>query len=99
MARPFDLSRGPLVRAHLVRLGAEEHLALFNLHHIVADGWSLGVLVQELGALYPAFAAGRPSPLPALPVQYADYAAWQRQWLHGERLERAGSLKYRFILR
>ena len=87
MARPFDLARGPLVRALLVRLGAEEHLALFNLHHIVADGWSLGVLVRELGALYRAFAAGQPSPLPPLPVQYADYAVWQRQWLQGERLE------------
>jgi amino acid adenylation domain-containing protein len=86
-ARPFDLARGPLARALLVRLEAEHHLALFNLHHIVADGWSLGVLMQELGTLYAAFAAGRPSPLPPLPVQYADYAVWQRQWLQGERLE------------
>jgi amino acid adenylation domain-containing protein len=87
MARPFDLARGPLVRALLVRLDLEEHLTLVNLHHIVADGWSLGVLVQELGALYRAFAASQPSPLPPLPVQYADYAVWQRQWLQGERLE------------
>jgi len=87
IARPFDLAHGPLARALLVRLEREDHLALFNLHHIVADGWSLGVLVQELGALYRAFAAGEPSPLPPLPVQYADYAVWQRQWLDGERLE------------
>jgi amino acid adenylation domain-containing protein len=87
IARPFDLGRGPLARALLVCLEREEHLALFNLHHIVADGWSLGVLVQELGALYRAFAAGEPSPLPPLPVQYADYAVWQRQQLDGDRLE------------
>ena len=87
MARPFDLAAGPLARALLVRLEAEHHLALFNLHHIVSDGWSLGLLTYELGALYRAFAAGQPSPLPALPVQYADYAVWQRQWLQGERLD------------
>jgi amino acid adenylation domain-containing protein len=87
MARPFDLAAGPLARALLVRLEAEHHLALFNLHHIVSDGWSLGLLTHELGALYHAFAAGEPSPLPALPVQYADYAVWQRQWLQGERLD------------
>ncbi|HKH43625.1 MAG TPA: condensation domain-containing protein, partial [Thermoanaerobaculia bacterium] len=85
--RPFDLSRGPLLRAALLRLGAEEHAALLTLHHIVSDGWSMQVLVEEIGALYAAFAEGRPSPLPELPVQYADYAAWQRSWLSGEVLE------------
>ncbi|HVR97271.1 MAG TPA: amino acid adenylation domain-containing protein [Thermoanaerobaculia bacterium] len=87
VAWPFDLARGPLVRALLVRLAEEDHLARFNLHHIVSDGWSLGVLMQDLSAIYRAFAAGEPSPLPTPPVQYADYAVWQRGWLQGERLE------------
>jgi non-ribosomal peptide synthetase component F len=85
--RPFDLSRGPLLRAALLRLGRERHVVLFTLHHIVSDGWSMGVLAQELGTLYEAFADGRPSPLPELPIQYADFAHWQRQWLQGETLE------------
>ncbi|MFL6195586.1 MAG: non-ribosomal peptide synthase/polyketide synthase [Thermoanaerobaculia bacterium] len=85
--RPFDLSAGPLVRAALYRLDEEEHALLLNLHHIVADGWSVGVLGRELKALYAAFAAGLPSPLPPLPVQYADFALWQREWLAGEALE------------
>ena len=84
--RPFDLARGPLLRATLLALGAGEHLALFTLHHIVSDGWSTGVLVRELGALYAAFRAAAPSPLPELAVQYADYAAWQRRSLSGARL-------------
>ncbi|MEA2691483.1 MAG: hypothetical protein QOJ16_870, partial [Acidobacteriota bacterium] len=84
--RPFDLARGPLLRVSLVRLAADEHLLLLNLHHIVADGWSMGVLIAELGALYPAFLAGRPAALPALPLQYADFALWQRRWLSGEVL-------------
>ena len=79
--RPFDLSRGPLLRARLWRIAEEEHLLLLVMHHIVSDGWSGGVLFGELGALYQAFATGRPSPLPELPVQYADYAVWQRSWL------------------
>ncbi len=86
--RPFDLARGPLARVTLVRLSPERHVALLTLHHIVADGWSMGLLIRELGALYPAFAAGRPSPLTPLPVQYADFAVWQRRWLSGEVLER-----------
>ncbi len=86
-ARPFDLTRGPLLRASLLRLAEEDHVVLLTLHHIVGDGWSLGVLVREIAALYPAFAEGRPSPLPELPVQYADYAVWQRSWLRGEVLE------------
>jgi amino acid adenylation domain-containing protein len=85
--RPFDLGRGPLFRAGLVRLGPDEHLALVTMHHIVSDGWSMGVLVAELGALYPAFVARLPSPLPPLPIQYADFAVWQRGWLSGEVLE------------
>src|SRR5262249_46792532 len=67
-----------------------EHLLLLTLHHIVADGWSAGILVRELEALYVAGCAGRPSPLPELAVQYGDYAVWQRQWLEGEVLERGG---------
>jgi amino acid adenylation domain-containing protein len=83
---PFDLTSGPLLRATLVRLGAEEHILLVTMHHIVSDGWSMGVLVREVAALYAAFAAGRPSPLEELPIQYADYAEWQRSWLEGEVL-------------
>ncbi len=85
--RRFDLAAGPLFRATLLRLGAEEHIVLVVMHHIVSDGWSLGVLIRELGALYTAFSQGRESPLAALPVQYADYALWQRGWLQGSALE------------
>jgi amino acid adenylation domain-containing protein len=85
--RPFDLTRGPLLRTALVRLGEEDHVLLFTLHHIISDGWSIGVMTGEMVALYNAFAAGRPSPLAPLPVQYADYAVWQRGWLRGEVLE------------
>ncbi|HSF42281.1 MAG TPA: amino acid adenylation domain-containing protein [Thermoanaerobaculia bacterium] len=85
-AAPFDLERGPLLRATLLRLGADEHAALLTLHHIVADGWSMGLLVREVGALYPALVRGEASPLPEPEVQYADFAAWQRRWLSGERL-------------
>jgi amino acid adenylation domain-containing protein len=83
---PFELSRGLMLRASLLRLAPEEHVALVTVHHIASDGWSIGVLVRELAALYEAFCAGRPSPLPELPVQYADFAAWQREWLSGENL-------------
>lgn len=76
----FDLARGPLVRVRLVRQAAEEHLLLIGLHQSLVDGWSVGVLAEELAALYEAFAAGEPRPLPALPIQFADFAAWQRQW-------------------
>ncbi|MGH3878566.1 MAG: MupA/Atu3671 family FMN-dependent luciferase-like monooxygenase [Actinophytocola sp.] len=79
---PFDLTRGPLVRAQLLRISAEEHVLLLCLHHIVSDGWSAGVLCGELGALYAAFTAGGPNPLPPLPVQYGDYAVWQRNRQH-----------------
>ena len=90
--QPFELERGPLLRATLVRTGPDERLVLLTVHHIVADGWSMGVLVHELGALYGAYRGGLPSPLPDLPVQYADYAAWQQQWLSGPVLE--GLLAY-----
>jgi amino acid adenylation domain-containing protein len=86
--QPFDLERGPLFRVHLLRLSMEEHEAVVVMHHIVSDGWSIGVLIREVGTLYAAFSQGRPSPLPALAVQYADYALWQRAWLEGDVLGR-----------
>ena len=84
--RPFDLARGPLVRVTLLRLGQEDHVLLLTLHHIVSDGWSMKVLFRELSALYNAFSQNHPSPLSQLPIQYADFGAWQRQWLQGEIL-------------
>ncbi|RKH38330.1 non-ribosomal peptide synthetase, partial [Corallococcus llansteffanensis] len=86
-ARPFDLATGPLLRVLLIRLSERQHLLVTTMHHIVSDGWSLGVFVREMVALYQAFTAGRPSPLSPLPVQYADHALWQRAWLRGEALE------------
>ncbi|MFP2903122.1 condensation domain-containing protein, partial [Corallococcus sp. 4LFB] len=86
--RRFDLAKGSLFHAVLLRLAPEEHIVVVVMHHIVSDGWSLGVLIRELGALYAAYAQGRESPLPELPVQYADYALWQRGWLRDEALER-----------
>ncbi|MET0647738.1 MAG: condensation domain-containing protein, partial [Pyrinomonadaceae bacterium] len=85
--RPFDLSRDPLLRVTLVRLAEEEHALLVTMHHIVSDGWSAGVLIRELTGLYGAFSRGEESPLSELPVQYADYAVWQRERLTGETLE------------
>jgi len=85
--RSFDLARGPLLRVKLLRLGEEHHVLLLATHHIVADGWSLGVLMHEMAALYNAFISGQPSPLPDLPVQYADYTLWQHDWLSGAVLE------------
>ncbi|HEY0553140.1 MAG TPA: amino acid adenylation domain-containing protein, partial [Thermoanaerobaculia bacterium] len=87
-ARPFDLAAGPLLRATLLRTGEREHALLLMTHHIASDGWSMALMVGELADLYAAFAAGRPSPLPELPVQYADFAAWQRRRLVGEELTR-----------
>ena len=84
---PFNLATGPLVRASLLRLGAEDHVLLVTMHHIVSDGWSMGVLIREVGALYRAFIDNEPSPVPELPVQYADFAVWQRRWLAGEVFE------------
>ncbi len=85
--RPFDLARDPMLRGVLLRLRESDHVAALTMHHIASDGWSMGILVREVAALYAAFAAGRPSPLPELPVQYADFAVWQRSWLRGEVLE------------
>lgn len=85
--RPFDLTQGPLLRTKLLRLSEDEHLLLLTMHHTIGDGWSLGVFYQELAALYAAFATGGSSPLPDLPIQYADFSAWQQQELQGEVLE------------
>ncbi len=86
--RPFDLARSPLLRVKLLRLAGQEHRLLLTTHHIACDGWSMGVFYRELAALYEAFVQARPSPLPELPIAYADFAGWQRQWLQGERLEK-----------
>ncbi|MGB7948960.1 MAG: amino acid adenylation domain-containing protein [Candidatus Binatia bacterium] len=85
--RPFDLSRGPLLRVTLLRLDQEEHFLLLTMHHIVSDGWSMAVLFRELSALYAAGCSGNPCTLPELAIQYADFAVWQREWLQGEVLE------------
>lgn len=86
--QPFSLEQGPLLRASLLRLTEEHHVLLLNVHHIAFDGWSGSVLSRELAELYQAFQAGRPSPLTELPIQYADFAIWQRGWLQGAELER-----------
>jgi amino acid adenylation domain-containing protein len=87
-SRRFDLEHGPLIRGQLIRLAAQEHVLLITMHHIVSDGWSMGVLTNELSALYQAYRAGDEDPLPPLEIQYADYALWQRQRLTGESLQR-----------
>lgn len=84
----FDLRVGPMIRGRLVRLQPEDHVLLVTLHHIVSDGWSIGVLINELTELYGAYRHGRSHSLEPMPIQYADYAQWQRQWLHGEELDR-----------
>jgi amino acid adenylation domain-containing protein/non-ribosomal peptide synthase protein (TIGR01720 family) len=86
--RPFDLSTVPLLRASLLQLGEREHVLLLTMHHIVSDGWSMAVLIREVATLYEAFSHDAPSPLTELPIQYADFAHWQRRWLQGEVLER-----------
>ncbi len=86
--RPFDLAVGPLFRMRLLQILPEDHVALVAMHHIVSDGWSMGILTREVATLYEAFANDEPSPLAELPIQYADFAYWQRQWLQGEVLER-----------
>ncbi|MFM2051975.1 MAG: non-ribosomal peptide synthetase, partial [Pseudomonadota bacterium] len=85
---PFDLSSGPLLRLHVLRLAEQEHLLLVNMHHIISDGWTIGLLIREWCQLYNGLVRGEPAALPALPIQYTDYAAWQRQWLQGEVLAR-----------
>jgi amino acid adenylation domain-containing protein len=86
--QPFDLSGGPLLRTKLLRLAPHDHILCLNMHHIVSDGWSIGVLFRELSDLYRAYGSGKPGSLPELSVQYADYAVWQRQWLQGDELDR-----------
>jgi amino acid adenylation domain-containing protein len=86
--RPFDLARGPLFRSTLIRLDEDDHILALVMHHIVSDGWSMGVLHRELSVLYQAFSHSQPSPLAELPIQYTDYAVWQREWLKGPELER-----------
>ena len=84
---PFDLEQGPLLRARVLRLSGDEHIALLTLHHIVSDGWSMGVLVREVATVYAALVRGETPALRELPIQYADYAHWQREWLQGEVLD------------
>ena len=86
--RPFNLASGPLMRTYLLRLAPDEHVLLLTLHHIITDGWSNIILRRELRQLYEAFVAGKPSSLAPLPIQYADYALWQRNWLQGEVLQK-----------
>src|SRR6185295_6722212 len=86
--RPFDLSRGPLIRACLWRLNPQDHALALNMHHIISDGWSMGVLFRELSANYRGYCAGKSTTLPELPIQYADYSTWQRDWLQGENLDK-----------
>ena len=85
--KPFNLTRGPLLRATLLKLDEEDHVVLLTMHHIISDGWSVNVLTREVAALYSAFSNGQTAPLAELPIQYADYAAWQREWLTPEVLE------------
>jgi len=89
-ATGFDLEGGPLIRGRLIRIGEEEHALLITMHHIVSDGWSMGVFIRELSTLYGAFARGEQDPLPDLEVQYADYAVWQRECMEGEILRKQG---------
>jgi amino acid adenylation domain-containing protein len=84
---PFDLQQAPLMRVKVLRLGVRDHVLLFNMHHIICDAWSTGVLAEEVSVIYSAFCAGQPSPLPELPIQYADYTMWQRERLQGQVLE------------
>jgi amino acid adenylation domain-containing protein len=86
--QPFDLARGPVFRAKLLRLASQDHVLVFNMHHIVCDGWSVGVLVREVSAIYNNFSKEQPSPLPELDIQYADFSAWQRELLNGPLLEK-----------
>jgi amino acid adenylation domain-containing protein len=85
--RPFDLEQGPLVRTALLRMGDDEYILLLTMHHIISDGWSVRLFWSELLAIWTAFDNGEPSPLPDLPIQYADFAVWQRDWLQGDVLE------------
>jgi amino acid adenylation domain-containing protein/FkbH-like protein len=85
--RPFNLSSGPVMRAQLLRLASDDHVLLLTMHHIASDRWSMGLVAEELAVHYSAFSQGKPSPLPGLAIQYADFAVWQRKWLQGEVLD------------
>ncbi len=85
--KPFNLAQGPLLRTTLLRISDKEYVFLLTISHIISDGWSMGVFFRELTAIYGAFIIGASSPLPELPIQYADFAVWQRQWLQGDTLE------------
>src|SRR5262249_27991996 len=85
---PFDLEAGPFLRAVLLQLGPREHVLLLVMHHIISDGWSVDIMLREIAALYDATLRGVRSPLPDLPIQYADFAVWQRDWLQGEVVDR-----------
>ncbi|HLM58538.1 MAG TPA: amino acid adenylation domain-containing protein [Pyrinomonadaceae bacterium] len=89
---PFDLSTGPLLRVKLLLLSEDEHILLLTMHHIISDGWSIGIFIREMAALYEAYASGRPSPFPQPPLQYADYALWQRERMQAGALD--GQLSY-----
>ena len=84
---PFDLSRDLMLRVRVLKLSERHHLVLYTMHHIASDGWSQGIFKKELGALYGAYSSGKENPLAPLPIQYADYAQWQRRWLQGAVLE------------
>ncbi|HEX9667445.1 MAG TPA: condensation domain-containing protein, partial [Thermodesulfobacteriota bacterium] len=86
--QPFDLTLGPLIRYVLLRLGERDHVLMMTIHYIVFDVWSTSILLREMATLYEAFSSGKASPLPELPIQYVDFAVWQRQWLQGEFLEK-----------
>jgi amino acid adenylation domain-containing protein/FkbM family methyltransferase len=86
-SEPFDLERGPLIRGRLVQLAEDDYVLLVTMHHIIADGWSMGIMIDELSALYGAYRSGEADKLPELPIQYADFAVWQRSWMQGEALE------------
>ncbi|MBD0385365.1 MAG: hypothetical protein ICV54_02245 [Nostoc sp. C3-bin3] len=86
-AHPFNLAQGPLLRVTLLRLNPKDHVMLFSMHHIISDGWSMGILIQEIAKLYEAFSTGKTPVLPELPIHYADFAVWQRQWLQTQALE------------
>ena len=92
LCTPFDLARGPVIRGKLLQLSDSEHVLLITMHHIASDGWSIGIMVRELGALYDAFREGKPHQLPVLPIQYADYARWHVQWMNSAEVQ--GQLRY-----
>jgi hypothetical protein len=85
--KPFNLAKGPLLRVELLRLAEDDHVLLITMHHIISDGWSIKVFIGEIEELYKAYTNGQRAALPELPIQYADFALWQRSWLQGEKLE------------